>query len=148
MGDAPGNIFGTGKNLPQIAMAHNIPYVATASVADLHDLEAKVTKATEIQGARYIHIHVPCPLGWGSRPCDTIKLARLAVESGLFPVYEVFAGESYRINIVPNGADPADYFEKQRRFRDDDVDLDAVRKSCAARTRRLRLLAEQFPHSE
>jgi pyruvate ferredoxin oxidoreductase beta subunit len=55
LGDAPGNVFGTGKNMPQIAMAHNIPYVATASVSDLHDLEAKVTKAMGIHGARYPH---------------------------------------------------------------------------------------------
>ena len=68
LGDAPGNVFGTGKNMPLIAMAHNIPYVATASVADLHDLEAKVTRAMSVSGSRYIHIMVPCPLGWGSAP--------------------------------------------------------------------------------
>jgi pyruvate ferredoxin oxidoreductase beta subunit len=88
VGAHPGNVFGQGKNAPLIAMAHNIPFVATASVADLHDLEAKVTKAMEISGARYIHVHVPCPLGWGSKPCDTIKLARLAVECGLFPLFQ------------------------------------------------------------
>ena len=65
VGDAPGNVFGQGKNLPQIAMAHGIPYVATATVADLRDLEAKVRRAMEFRGARYIHILVPCPLGWG-----------------------------------------------------------------------------------
>ena len=92
VGDAPGNIFGTGKNLPLIAMAHNIPYVATASVADLHDLEAKVTKAMGMHGSRYIHIMVPCPLGWGSAAHDTIKLARLASESGLFPLFEAEHG--------------------------------------------------------
>src|SRR5512144_873862 len=66
VGPYPGNGFGTGKNVPLIAMAHRIPYVATASVANLHDLEDKVTRAMAMQGARYIHIHVPCPLGWGS----------------------------------------------------------------------------------
>jgi len=65
VGPHPGNVFGTGKNLPLIAMAHHIPYVATASVANLHDLEVKVMRAMGIEGARYIHIHVPCPLGWG-----------------------------------------------------------------------------------
>ena len=60
------NVFGTGKNLPLLAMAHGIPYVATASVADLHDLEAKVLHAMSLRGARYLHVHVPCPLGWGS----------------------------------------------------------------------------------
>src|SRR5215204_4163834 len=85
MGDEPGNVFGTGKNVPKIAMAHDIPYVATASVSNLRDLEAKVTHAMTIEGARYIHIFVPCPLGWGSAPENTIRVARLAVESGLFP---------------------------------------------------------------
>ena len=58
-------------------MAHEIPYVATATVADLRDLEYKVTKAMSIRGARYIHIFVPCPLGWGAASHDTIRLARL-----------------------------------------------------------------------
>ena len=105
LGDAPGNVFGTGKNLPAIAMAHNIPYVATASVADLHDLEAKVTKATEIRGARYIHIMVPCPLGWGSASEDTIRVARLAVESGLFPLFGWTPGiaKDYQLSLM-NGS--------------------------------------------
>jgi pyruvate ferredoxin oxidoreductase beta subunit len=85
MGPSPGNVFGTGKSVPRIAMAHRIPYVATASVSNLRDLERKVKFAMEIRGARYIHIFVPCPLGWGSASEDTIKLARLAVETGLFP---------------------------------------------------------------
>jgi pyruvate ferredoxin oxidoreductase beta subunit len=63
VGEALGNRFGQGKNLPAIAMAHEIPYVATATVAELRDLEAKVRRAMEFRGARYIHILVPCPLG-------------------------------------------------------------------------------------
>ena len=93
VGDAPGNVFGQGKNLPRIAMAHEIPYVATATVADLRDLEAKVTKAMSFRGARYIHVLVPCPLGWGSASCDTLKIARLATQSALFPVFEAEKGE-------------------------------------------------------
>src|SRR4051794_33699197 len=75
VGPSPGNVFGTGKNLPRIAMAHRIPYVATASVSNLRDLERKVKTAMEIRGARYIHIFVPCPLGWGSAPENTIRVA-------------------------------------------------------------------------
>ncbi|MCP5435355.1 MAG: pyruvate ferredoxin oxidoreductase, partial [Chromatiaceae bacterium] len=78
VGGEPGNVFGQGKNVPLIAMAHEIPYVATASVADVRDLETKVTKAMSMHGARYIHILVPCPLGWGAAPHDTVNLARLA----------------------------------------------------------------------
>ena len=65
-GPEPGNTFGQGKNVPLIAMAHEIPYVATATVADLRDLEYKATRAMDFHGARYLHILVPCPLGWGS----------------------------------------------------------------------------------
>ena len=57
------------------------------------DLETKVTKAMSMHGARYIHILVPCPLGWGAAPHDTVNLARLATESGLFPVFEAEHGE-------------------------------------------------------
>ncbi|MCL4287251.1 MAG: pyruvate ferredoxin oxidoreductase, partial [Thermoleophilia bacterium] len=87
VGSEPGNAFGQGKSVPLIAMAHEIPYVATATVAELRDLEAKVERAMELRGARYIHAFVPCPLGWGSASEDTIKLARLAKETGLFPVF-------------------------------------------------------------
>src|SRR5215470_16161560 len=93
VGPAPGNVFGTGKNVPRIAMAHRIPYVATASVSNLRDLEAKVRYAMGVEGARYMHILVPCPLGWGSAPEDTIRIARLAVESGMFPLFEAHDGK-------------------------------------------------------
>ena len=65
-------------------MAHGIPYVATATVADLRDLERKVEKAMQFHGARYIHILVPCPLGWGAASAKTVTLARLAQETGIF----------------------------------------------------------------
>ncbi len=67
VGLEPGNVFGTGKSMPKLALAHGIPYVATASVADLRDLERKVTKAMSIHGARYIQIHVAVPAGLGRR---------------------------------------------------------------------------------
>ena len=88
VGAEPGNVFGQGKYVPSIAMAHEIPYVATATVADLRDLEHKVEKAMSFRGARYLHVLVPCPLGWGAASEDTIRLARLAKESGIFPVFE------------------------------------------------------------
>lgn len=113
---ANGNVFGQGKNVPLIAMAHEIPYVATASVADLRDLEAKVSKAMSIHGARYIHIHVPCPLGWGAQPSDTIKLARLAIESGLFPVFEAEDGEITGHRAIRKQVPVEDYLKLQKRF--------------------------------
>src|SRR6476469_2458117 len=92
LGPEPGNVFGQGKNAPLIAMAHEIPYVATATVADLHDLEHKIERAMEFHGPRYLHILVTCPLGWGCASADSIKVARLAKESGLFPVFEAEDG--------------------------------------------------------
>lgn len=116
VGDAPGNVFGQGKSVPKIAVAHGIPYVATATVADLHDLEHKVLKAMSIHGARYIHIHVPCPLGWGSAGHDTIRLARLAVESGLFPIFEAEHGQVTGTRKIRRKVPVAEYLKLQRRF--------------------------------
>ncbi len=124
IGPEPGNVFGTGKNLPLIAMAHNIPYVATASVANLHDLERKVEKAMAIRGARYIHIFVPCPLGWGSAGHDTIRIARLASECGLFPLFEAAHGEVTGSLPIRHKVPVEEYLRPQKRFahlfKDDD----------------------------
>jgi len=116
VGPNPGNIFGQGKNMPQLAMAHEIPYVATATVADLRDLEYKVKKAMSIRGARYIHIFVPCPLGWGAASHDTIRLARLAVESGMFPVFEAVRGEVTGVSKIRRRVPVEDYLKPQKRF--------------------------------
>jgi len=116
VGEEPGNQFGQGKNAALIAMAHNIPYVATATVADLHDLEAKVTRAMGISGARYIHVQVPCPLGWASQPCDTIRLARLAVETGLYPLFEAKRGEIIDVTRIRHKVPVEEYLRPQKRF--------------------------------
>ena len=116
VGDDPGNEFGTGKNLPLLAMAHGIPYVATASVADLHDLEGKVTRAMALHGARYVHVHVPCPLGWGSDPAKTIHVARMAIESALFPLYEGEHGEVVRTTPIRRRVKVDEYLRLQTRF--------------------------------
>ncbi len=116
VGAMPGAEFGQGKNLPRIAMAHEIPYVATATVADLHDLEAKVERAMSLHGARYLHILVPCPLGWGSASHDTIKLARLARETGIFPVFEAEKGEVTAVTKIRHRVPVEDYLKPQKRF--------------------------------
>jgi pyruvate ferredoxin oxidoreductase beta subunit len=116
VGPNPGNSFGQGKFVPAIAMAHEIPYVATATVADLRDLEYKVTKAMSIHGARYIHILVPCPLGWGTASNDTIKMARLAKETGLFPVFEAEFGELKSALAIRRPLPVEDYLKPQKRF--------------------------------
>ncbi len=116
VGLRPGAEFGQGKNLPRIAMAHEIPYVATATVSDLRDLEAKVEKAMSLHGARYLHVLVPCPLGWGSASHDTIRLARLACETGLFPVFEAENGELTHVSKIRRQLPVEDYLRPQKRF--------------------------------
>jgi pyruvate ferredoxin oxidoreductase beta subunit len=116
VGEEPGNAFGQGKNAPLIAMAHEIPYVATATVAELHDLEAKVERAMQFHGARYLHVFVPCPLGWGAESKDTIRIARLAKETGLFPVFEAEHGEVVSVSKIRRQAPVEDYLRLQRRF--------------------------------
>jgi pyruvate ferredoxin oxidoreductase beta subunit len=116
VGPNPGADFGKGKNLPRIAMAHEIPYVATATVADLRDLEAKVERAMSFRGARYLHILVPCPLGWGAASHDTIRLARLARETGIFPVFEAEHGEVTAVTKIRHRVPVEDYLRPQKRF--------------------------------
>jgi pyruvate ferredoxin oxidoreductase beta subunit len=116
VGPNPGNVFGQGKNVPLIAMAHEIPYVATATVADLHDLEAKVERAMQMRGARYLHVLVPCPLGWGSLSSQTIELARLATESGFFPVFEAERGEVVSSKPIRRRVPVEDFLKIQKRY--------------------------------
>jgi pyruvate ferredoxin oxidoreductase beta subunit len=116
LGPEPGNPFGQGKFLPAIAMAHEIPYVATATVADLRDLEHKVKKAMTFRGARYIHILVPCPLGWGTASHATIQMSRLAKETGVFPVFEAQYGELTGSAKIRRPLPVEDYLRPQKRF--------------------------------
>jgi pyruvate ferredoxin oxidoreductase beta subunit len=116
VGEEPGASFGQGKSAPLIALAHEIPYVATATIADLHDLESKVERAMSMRGARYIHILVTCPLGWGSASQDSIRIARLATESGLFPVFEGERGEVTASGKIRRRVPVEDYLRPQKRY--------------------------------
>jgi pyruvate ferredoxin oxidoreductase beta subunit len=116
IGPEPGNAFGQGKSVPLIAMAHEIPYVATATVAELRDLEYKVEKAMSMRGARYLHVFVPCPLGWGSASQDTIRIARLAKETGIFPVFEAEHGTVTSVSKIRRQVPVEDYLTLQKRF--------------------------------
>jgi pyruvate ferredoxin oxidoreductase beta subunit len=117
VGAHPGQPFGQGKSAPLIAMAHEIPYVATATVAELHDLEAKVERAMELHGPRYLHVLVSCPLGWGAASADSIRIARLAKESGLFPVFEAEHGDVVSVSKIRRQIPVEDYLRPQRRFK-------------------------------
>jgi len=81
------------KPVPEIAVAHGIPYVATASVAFPQDIQRKVKKAFTIKGPKYLQIHVPCPLGWRHEPGLTYEIAKSAVETGLYPLFEYENGK-------------------------------------------------------
>lgn len=104
------------KDLPMIALSHNIPYVATASVGYPFDLDRKVKKAHSIRGPKYIHILAPCPLGWGFSPSLTIEIARLATETGLFPLYEYENGKLISVRKIGKRKPVEEYLRLQGRF--------------------------------
>ncbi len=135
------------KDIMSIMTAHGIPYAATLSLAHPDDFARKLHTALSMQGTRFLLIHSPCPTGWKSEPADSVELVRIAVASGLFPLYEVWEGKYYRINEHPDWTDPAEYYERQRRFNTQQVDLDATRRSCRERFQRLGVLAREFPYT-
>jgi len=105
------------KNMPAIAAAHRIPYVATACPSYPIDLIQKVKKAAKTEGPAYLHILSVCPTGWKSAPDLSIKLGRLAVETGVFPLYEVEKGR-YRLSMdFPRLRPIQEYLKPQGRFR-------------------------------
>lgn len=105
------------KNMPQIAVAHDIPYVATACPSYPFDLISKVKKGIEVNGPAYIHILSPCPTGWGFPPDLTVQIGRLAVETGVFPLHEVEDGK-YKLSVdFPKLRPVKDYLKLQGRFR-------------------------------
>jgi len=105
------------KNLPAIAVAHGVPYVATASPAFPIDLMNKVKKASLVPGPAYLHIYSPCPTGWRCGIDEGIEVARLAVQSKVFPLFEVIDGQYVLSRKVAKPKPITDYFKPQRRFR-------------------------------
>ncbi len=115
----PGGKTEAKKDIMAIMAAHRIPYAATVSIAHADDAVEKMRTALDTGGFRFLHILSPCPTGWKSEPAMGIELVRLAVRSGLFPVYEIFHGERYQISIEPDFSNEAlaMYLSLQRRFR-------------------------------
>ncbi|MFA7282933.1 MAG: thiamine pyrophosphate-dependent enzyme [Candidatus Omnitrophota bacterium] len=104
------------KPMPEICNAHGIPYVATASAGFPQDLTRKVKKAISIRGPKYIQVHVPCPLGWRHATNQMLPVAKLAVETGLYPLFEYENGVlSNRKQIVPKPVQ--EYLQTQGRFK-------------------------------
>ena len=105
------------KNMPFIAAAHDIPYVATASPSYPFDLMEKVKKAADTDGPAYVHIFSVCPNGWRTAPEMGIKIGKLAVQTGVFPLYEIEDGR-YRLTVnTPKLKPVSDYMKLQGRFR-------------------------------
>ena len=106
------------KNVPFILAAHNVPYVGTCSIAYPSDLIGKIEYAKSLKGFKYIHIQSPCPTGWGFDPSQTVQVARLMVQSGLWPLYEITKGGSFRLTVKPRELKPvSEALSPQRRYR-------------------------------
>jgi pyruvate ferredoxin oxidoreductase beta subunit len=109
--------FSWKKNVPAIVVAHNVPYVATACPSYPFDLMDKVKKGLETSGPAYVHIFSVCPTGWRCLPELSVRIGRLAVETGIFPLYEVENGQ-YKLNFDFPKLRPIDYYLKlQGRFK-------------------------------
>jgi pyruvate/2-oxoacid:ferredoxin oxidoreductase beta subunit len=105
------------KHMAAIVAAHEIPYMATASISYPRDLEQKVRRAKSTKGFRFLHIIVPCPTGWLYASKDSIRLGRLAVLSRVFPLYEVFGGKRYRLTAMGEKVPVSEYLRPQGRFK-------------------------------
>lgn len=141
---------GFKKDLIGICVAHGIDYAATACVGYPNDYIAKVHKAIEIDGPAVVHVLAPCPLGWGSDPSQTMKIAKLAVQTTIFPIYEVEKG-GYKLSMkVRNPAAIEDYLKTQVRFRhlfrpEWKDELEAIRANVKANWERILKLCGEKP---
>ncbi len=112
----PGNSLDK-KDMPSFALAHKARYVATSSIAYLGDIKKKVRKAGGIVGPSYIQIHSPCVPGWGYDSSKTVEVARLAVETGLYPIFEYENGELISVRKIKKRKPVEEYLRMQARFR-------------------------------
>ena len=122
--------FSWKKDMPGIAAAHNIPYVATATPSYPFDMMDKVAKAVATPGPAYVHVLSVCPNGWGTANALSVRMGRLAVETGMFPLYEIENG-AYKMSLeLPKLRPITDYLKPQVRFRhlsDDNIKKIQVR---------------------
>ncbi len=132
------------KPMPEIANAHGIPYVATASVGFAQDLQRKVKKALSIKGPKYIQVHVPCPLGWRHESGLSVEIDKLAVETGLFPLIEYENGVLINRRQI-RGVPVAEYLKLQGRFKHllkDEAAIKQVQEIADNNIKKYRLKAE------
>ncbi len=133
------------KDIMSIMAAHRIPYAATLSIAHRDDFLRKVRTAARLRGFRFLLMLSPCPTGWKSEPSESVDLIRAAVRCGLFPLYEVFDGIRYRVNVRPDGLPLEQYAQRQRRFRAVAGDARALRASIQEQWALLDHLSAAFP---
>jgi pyruvate ferredoxin oxidoreductase beta subunit/2-oxoisovalerate ferredoxin oxidoreductase beta subunit len=145
-GSTPAGKTSRKKNLIEIMAAHDIPYAATATAGFLPDLARKVEKAKAIRGTRLLVLLVPCLDGWGVPEDQGIAVARLAVESGAFPLYEVEDGCRYTLNAPQKSRPVRDYLRAQRRYAHlKDHEVEALQLEIDAGWSRLRHRAQPEP---
>ncbi len=113
----PGGKLIAKKDILRIVESHNIPYIASASVAYIKDLRNKIERAKTVQGTSYIHVHTPCPTGWGFQPSQTIEVAKKAVQTAIFELYEIIDGEKKTNKTINNILPEKEYLEIQKRFK-------------------------------
>ena len=118
------------KNMVEIMAAHRIPYTASACIAYPEDFFRKMQKAKAANGTSFIHLWVSCPTGYKAEERNSVKLARLAVETGMFPLYEVENGIRYTINHRPAFTNLEEYLNLQGRFRHlDEQQIEKMRRN-------------------
>ena len=110
------------KNMIEILAAHRIPYIATTSPSHLSDMAAKIRKAKTIRGTKVIFVLIPCLPGWGVADNAAVKTARLGVESGVFPLFEVEDGVTYTMTVDQKTRPIDSYLAQQKRYRSLDED--------------------------
>ena len=131
------------KVILAIMAAHRIPYAASISLAHAEDAVRKMRQALDFKGFRFLHVLSPCPTGWKSEPALGIELVRLAVRSGLFPVFEIFDGKRHVVNIEPDFSDEAldMYLSLQLRFQKSGISAAELRPAIDRYWQNLRALS-------
>jgi pyruvate ferredoxin oxidoreductase beta subunit len=133
------------KDMLAIAAAHRIPYLASASVGYVRDLTRKVQKAQGTMGPSYIHVHAPCPTGWSYDPAQTIEVAKAAVQTGVWPLYEIVDGHT-RITVNVSHHKPVEeYLRPQGRF--SQLSASDIEQIQTQVTERMQMLLRECEHS-
>ncbi len=134
--------------------AHGIPYVATASVAYVKDLQKKVKRAMEFRGPRYIQVDTPCPSVWGFPSDRTLEVGRLGVQSGLIPLFEMEDGEIIQVRKIKKKVPVEAYLKTQKRYRhllggtDGEGEIEEIQALADANIKKFNLLGPPKQESE